>query len=73
MGGGILMESIKRRVSYEQLKTIVDIPYIFSDKDIEITISAIEPEKSDFEKLRGSVSHIKMSADEAREERLSGK
>ena len=73
MNGEIaVMDEIKRRVSYDTLKTIVDIPETLRDKNIEITISCIEDEDEQiFQKLRGCISHIKMTAEEARAERLS--
>ncbi len=73
MSGGIaVMEAVKRRVSYDQLRTIVDVPAAFLGKEIEITLSDVDDEDEQiFSQLHGCASNIRMTAEEARAERLS--
>lgn len=73
MSGGVaVMDIIKRRVAYDKLKTIVDLPTSLYNQELEIIISSIEDENdSIYNQLHGCASNIKMTAEEARAERLS--
>ena len=65
------MDAVTRRVSYDALKTIVDVPECFSGHDVEIVITRADNAESEriFNELRGSIKHD-IGMETARAERL---